>query len=281
MPDPGHGRTSGKEIEVNGRSDAVNGTDGMDRGRFAQPVRRGEEVWRLRHQQATGPYELLRHFADVGCTLTPRYLGPSPDGQRDRYSWIPGQTGFPPYTDDIRSVRALTSVAEAVRQVHDASAHFGGSPGLTWARAEVSAPVTVDCIGHGDLTPWNIVFRGTEVAGIIDWDTAAPSNRVWDLSYAAFQFVPLHADAGLPAWGWTAPPDRRARLRELLAAYGAGVSAGELLDACAVRLAGMAAFMEAAVRGGDLRYRVHLAEGHAAAYRAAAASVLALDRACI
>jgi aminoglycoside phosphotransferase (APT) family kinase protein len=236
-------------------------------------------VWRLRHQEATGPYALLEHFADVGCALTPRYLGRSPDGHRDRYGYLPGDTGYPPYTDEVRSARALTSLAEAVRQVHDASAGFSGPPDLTWARAEVSAPVTVDCIGHGDLTPWNTVFRGAEVVGIIDWDTAAPSNRVWDLSYAAFQFVPLHADAGLRAWGWTAPPDRRARLRELLAAYGAGVTAGEVLDACAVRLAGMAAFMEAAVRRGDERYRVHLADGHAAAYRAAAAHVLALDRA--
>ena len=128
-------------------------TDGMGRGRFAQPVRRGEEVWRLRHQEATGPYALLEHFADVGCALTPRYLGRSPDGHRDRYGYLPGDTGYPPYTDEVRSARALTSLAEAVRQVHDASAGFSGPPDLTWARAEVSAPVTVDCIGHGDLTP--------------------------------------------------------------------------------------------------------------------------------
>jgi len=257
-------------------------TDGMDRGRFALPVRCGDEVWRLRHQSATGPDALLRHFAEVGCPLTPRWLGPAADGARDRYGFIEGTTGYPPYAEDIRSDRALVAVAEAVREVHDASVGLlAAAPELTWAPAETGAPVTVDCVGHGDLAPWNVVFRGQDVAGIIDWDTAAPSNRVWDLSYAAFQLVPLHADDGLAAWGWSARPDKGARLRAFVAAYGLGVTADDVLDALPLRLAGMAGYLAAAVRRGDPKYRVHAEEGHAAAYRAAAASILALDRAAL
>ena len=252
--------------------------DGLDRGRFARPERHGDEVWRLRHQAATGPQQLLRHFAAVGCPLTPRWLGPAPDGVRDRYGFLDGVTGYPPYSDDVRSARALVSAAEAIRQVHDASIGFVGAPDLIWAPAETCAPVTVDCVGHGDLTPWNLVYRGQDVVGIIDWDTAAPSNRVWDLSYAAFHLVPLHAPADLAAWGWTRPPDTAARLREFLAAYGLGVTADDVLDALPVRLAGMAAFLDGAVRRGDPAYRVHAEEGHPAAYRAAAAAVLSLDR---
>jgi hypothetical protein len=253
--------------------------DGLDRGRFARPERHGDEVWRLRHQDATGPEQLLRHFAAVGCRLTPRWLGPAPDGVRDRYGFLDGVTGYPPYSDDVRSARALVSAAEAIRQVHDASVGLVGAPGLTWAPAEICAPVTVDCVGHGDLAPWNLVLRGQDVVGIIDWDTAAPSNRVWDLSYAAFHLVPLHAPADLAAWGWTSPPDTAARLAEFLAAYGLGVTVDDVLDALPVRLAGMAAFLDGAVRRGDPKYRVHAEEGHPAAYRAAAAAVLSLERA--
>jgi hypothetical protein len=269
------------------RSASVHGAagtseDGMDRGRFAQPIRRGAEVWRLRHQEATGPNELLRHYEAVGCRLTPRWLGPSPDGGQDRYSYIEGTTGYPPYPREVRSERAVGAAAEAIRELHDASVGFlPAARNLTWAPAETGAPAEVDCIGHGDLAPWNIVFRGPEVAGIIDWDTAGPSNRVWDLAYAAFQLVPLHADAGLAAWGWDAPPDRRARLRELAAAYGLGITPADLLDAVPLRLAGMAAHMDSAVRHGDPRYSLHARDGHAAAYRAAAASVLTLDRAAL
>lgn len=251
----------------------------MGRGRFARPERHGDEVWRLRHQDATGPNELLRHYETVDCRLTPRWLGPAPDGRRDRYGFLEGTTGYPPYPDEVRSARALAAVGEAVREAHDASVGFlPAARGLTWAPAETGAPAVVDCVGHGDLAPWNIVFRGPDVVGILDWDTASPSNRVWDLSYAAFQLVPLHDDDALVAWGWVSPPDWRARLRDFAAAYGLGVTPGDLLDAVPLRLAGMAAHMDAAARRGDPRYRVHARDGHAAAYRAAAASVLALDR---
>jgi hypothetical protein len=59
------------------------------------------------------------------------------------------------------------------------------------------------------------------------------------------------------------------------------VTADDVLDALPLRLAGMAGYLAAAVRRGDPKYRVHAEEGHAAAYRAAAASILALDRAAL
>ena len=61
-----------------------------------------------------------------------------------------------------------------------------------------------------------MVFDGTYVRGIIDWDTARPSTRVWDLSYAVHQFVPFHPADDLLAWGWPYEPDRRRRLRLFL-----------------------------------------------------------------
>lgn len=198
--------------------------DELERGRFARPVRHGSEVHRSPSGENVAVHRLLLHFEAVGCTLTPRFLGLTAEGA-ERLSFIEGTTGYPPLSDAIRSDEALVSVARAIRAVHDASVGFTPSPDAVWQSYEIARPATYDCVGHHDLAPWNVVFDGTEVRGIIDWDVAGPSNRVWDLAYAAHQFVPFHPTPDLAAWGWSAEPDRAARLRLFLSSYGLGVQA--------------------------------------------------------
>jgi aminoglycoside phosphotransferase (APT) family kinase protein len=82
-----------------------------------------------------------------------------------------------------------------------------------WDRQEVALPAEIDCIGHADLAPWNLIFDGDQVIGIIDFDFAGPSNRAWDLSYLAHQLVPLHPASDLAGFGWDTEPDRARRLR--------------------------------------------------------------------
>ena len=67
-------------------------------------------------------------------------------------------------------------------------------------------------IAHQDLAPWNLVI-GDRWA-FIDWDTAAPGTRLWDLAHAVHGFVPLSAD---PRWR---RPDAARRMRVILDAYG-------------------------------------------------------------
>lgn len=215
-------------------------------------------------------HQLLLHFEAVGCALTPRFLGLSAEGL-ERLSFFEGSTGSPPLSDAVRSDSALVSVARAVRSVHDASVGFVPSPDAVWQSYEIARPSSYDCFGHHDLAPWNFVFDGAEVRGIIDWDTAGPSNRVWDLAYAAHQFVPFHPTPDLASWGWSAEPDRAARLRLFLSAYGLGVAAAAVVDAAVVRLASMGAFIAGEVAAGNPAFAVHAREDHAAGYLGAAA----------
>ncbi|WP_420174897.1 phosphotransferase [Luteococcus sp. OSA5] len=130
-----------------------------------------------------------------------------------------------------------------------------------------------ECIGHGDLAPWNVVFDRDRVVGVIDWDTARPMSRVWDLSYAAYHFLPLHPIEQLPDWGWDSPPDIRGRMRLFIEAYGAPLCASELVSAAAVRLEGMAVHIEQEIARANPLYEVHRVEGHASGYRAAASQL--------
>jgi hypothetical protein len=143
-------------------------TEAMERGRFAKPVRRGGTVERATGPGSTNIHALLEHLNDRGFGLAPRFLSVSDDGTRETLSFLEGETGYPPLPAQLRSDQALVNVATAVRRFHDASQGFVAPEPDRWHGQEVAAPVVIDCVGHHDLAPWNIVFDGTEVVGLID-----------------------------------------------------------------------------------------------------------------
>ncbi len=239
-------------------------------GRFSKPVRRGETV--VRRRGSANSQALLRHLERAGFELAPRVV--EVGDETETLTYIDGVAGYPPLSAAIRSDEALVSVARAVRRLHDATAGFEPVDGA-WHDLEVAAPVEVDCIGHHDLAPWNLVFDGSEVTGIIDWDTIRPSNRRWDLAYAAHQFVPLHPPAWLAPFGWDEEPDRARRLRLFCDSYGLGVEPAELVDLIGLRLLGHAANIEHQVKAGNPAFDVHRNEDHAGGYRAAVTYILA------
>jgi hypothetical protein len=250
-------------------------TDAMERGRFAKPVRRGDVVERALGPGQANIHAFLDHLYEHGFDLAPRFLGLTDDGTRERLTYLPGDTGYPPLSAELRSDETLVSVARAVRRLHDASQGFVPPEPGRWGGHDYADPVEIDCVGHRDLAPWNITFTGTQVTGLIDWDFAGPSGRGWDLSYAAHQFVPFHPTDRLAAWGWKTEPDRAARLRLFAEAYGLPVTPAELVDLAALRLLSIGARIEARIRAGDPAFAVHREEDHGSGYRGAAAWILA------
>lgn len=246
----------------------------MEGGRFSKPVRRGETVERDCGPGKANVHALLRHFEHTGFTLAPKLLGTTAGGKRELLSFIDGETGYPPLSDLQRSDEALIGVASAVRAMHDATVGFVPVEPDVWGGYDVAVPARIDCIGHHDLAPWNIVFDGARVVGIIDWDGARPSSRAWDLAYAAHQFVPLHPTTDLAGFGWDHEPDRAARLRLLTDTYGLGMDPAEILDLVVLRLLSIAAYIDRQVRAGDPDFEVHREERHGHGYRKAARFIL-------
>lgn len=124
-----------------------------------------------------------------------------------------------------------------------------------------------------------MVFDGSTVSGIIDWDACGPSSRIWDFAYAVHHFVPFHQDSVLQPWGWSNPPNRYERLQLMVEAYGFdAMTIPDVLDAAIVRLASIGTYIAHRVRLGDPAFAVHAVEDHASAYFAASAHVVTLRK---
>jgi hypothetical protein len=176
--------------------------------------------------------------------------------------------------------RRLHVQGAAPLDIHRAIANYrGGSRRMRTMeldRGRFARPAAPDIIGHHDLAPWNIVFDGTEVTGIIDWDSAGPTTRAWDLAYAAYQFVPLHPTRDLAAFGWPSEPDRRGRLRLFASEYGGRVSVEHLVDNAILRIASIGAEIAEQVARRNPLFAVHAEEAHAPGYFRAVAELAAM-----
>jgi hypothetical protein len=191
-------------------------------GTHAPIVRVGETVRRLARPATPAIHALLGHLQRAGFDGSPRALGFDEQG-REILSFIPGtvvgQRGGGPYPAFVRDDETLRSVARLLRRYHDATLGFVPPPGDTWA-FQVGAPREGEVICHNDVGPWNTVFVQGEAWAFIDFDTAAPAPREWDVAYALYRFGPYVPDEICALIGWPAPPDRPARARAFCDAYG-------------------------------------------------------------
>jgi phosphotransferase family enzyme len=105
----------------------------------------------------------------------------------------------------------LIQVGRWLRRVHDLTAGFTPPPGQCWFAGRTMRPGLI--IGHQDAAPHNAVVDGDRLVGFIDWDTAGPSTREWDLAFTALPWVPL---AAVPGGG---RPGSKERFHLLLDAY--------------------------------------------------------------
>lgn len=175
--------------------------------RVGDTVRRGAGPW------TPTVHRLLRHLRAAGVDGVPEPFGTDAKG-REVLTFLPGTVPQYPLPPEIWTDTVLTDTARLLRRVHDATAGMDLT-GAVW-QLPVHEPVEVVC--HNDAAPYNTLLRDGRVVGLIDWDTASPGPRVWDLAYVAYRLVtltdPRNHDAPV-----TGLDERARRLRLLVAAY--------------------------------------------------------------
>ncbi|WP_062217399.1 phosphotransferase [Streptomyces sp. NBRC 109706] len=172
-------------------------------GGFVNEVTRvGDTVRRVPPATAPFTHALLRHFTRAGWRGAPRLLGVDERG-REVLEYLPGRAAHTPAERRAaRGDETLAEVATLVREFHE----------LT-AGTSLAGKREVVC--HNDLSPRNTVYteEGWRPLALLDWDGAAPGERIEDLAHVGWQYLGLGPDAGEPA-------EAARRLRLLCDAYG-------------------------------------------------------------
>src|SRR5207302_8100962 len=96
---------------------------------------------------------------------------------------IPGEVhqGWPEpmptwiYEDEVTLIEA----ARLLRRYHDLLATFTPPPDARW---RIVAPGPHEVICHNDWAPYNALFDGHRPIAMLDWDSAGPGSRVWDVA---------------------------------------------------------------------------------------------------
>ncbi|MFJ7335880.1 phosphotransferase enzyme family protein [Streptomyces sp. NPDC101116] len=222
-------------------------------------VRVGDTVRRPAGPWTPAVHALLAHLHEVGFDAAPRPLGMDDQG-REVLTHMPGDVVWPDRFSLMEPARQLARVARLIRDLHDAVQDFTPPSDAQWQTlipAEGS-----DIIAHNDLAPWNLVVADEARWAFIDWDTAGPSSRLWDVAYAVHGFIPLSAH---PDWQ---SPDAADRLRVFADAYGLAESERRgLVPVLGRRTRSMHDFLrDEAARGAQPWARLW-AEGHGDAWR--------------
>jgi phosphotransferase family enzyme len=181
--------------------------------RTGDVVRRPAEFW------SPAVHDLLRHLQAAG------FPAPRPlrlEREQELLTWIEGESG-PRGWAKIVPEAGLRRWAQFLRRYHDAVAGYRPSPGSRWSSGPAScAPGEVIC--HGDFGPWNGVWRGDDIVGLIDFDHARPASPWFDLAYGLEYAAPFRDDRECVEWlRYPEPPDRRRRIGVFCAAYGVSV----------------------------------------------------------
>ena len=159
----------------------IGGRDGITR--IGRLVYRPAGLWSEQIQRLL-PYVRNQSFVNL-----PEPFGFDEQG-REVVSFLPGEVSNYPLSANAASLEALTSAAKLLRGYHDASLGFLATPHkpMNW-QFPPRSPNEVIC--HGDFAPYNVVLNGRKAVGIIDFDTAHPGPRVWDIAYALYRWSPF------------------------------------------------------------------------------------------
>jgi len=169
------------------------------------------------------------------------------DQGRAVLSFIPGEVhaGWPDplpnwmFEDEV----TLIAAAKLLRRYHDALEGFVPPRDARW---RFVPPGNHDVICHNDWSPSNALFRGHTPNAMLDWDSAGPGSRAWDVGISAYRWVPLNPRVMPPSLAAKA-----SRFALFCDAYGGGIARQEVFDTLTEQLLPQADFIQAEADAGD------------------------------
>lgn len=218
----------------------------LEGGNLSATVRVGETVRRRSGPWAPAVQSLLAHLERVGFDAAPRPLGTDERG-RQVVSFIPGDVhvGYPGRMPKwmFSENEAMVGAARLLRRYHDAVIGFEFPARAPW---RFVAPGPHELICHNDWGPHNAVFRGQTPVAMLDWDSAGPGTREWDVGRSAYSWVPLYPKAPEHHLDW-----RAERFSLFCDTYGMGDRRRAIFDTLLVAVPFFADAIQAHADAGD------------------------------
>lgn len=225
-------------------------------------VRVGNTVRRSVGPWTPAIHALLEHLHQNGFQQVPKPLGIDEKG-REIISLLPGAVATYPLTEEMLSDKTLSEVSRTLRAYHEATRNYAAPEGATW-QWPAHQPVEVLC--HNDFCPYNLMWDGDELTGVIDFDTASPGPRVWDMAYTAYRFVPL-TDPDNPDVPYPGVDEQRRRLNLFCEAYDVPeISSRQVVETAIDRLSELVAFIVEQAAAGDAAQQAVLDRGDTTIY---------------
>jgi hypothetical protein len=217
-------------------------------GAVNRVTRRGNVVYRSGGPWVPAVQNLLRDLRTAGFGLAPEPLGVAEDS-REMISFLPGEV-MPRenWRPAMFGDTVLEKAGAMLRDLHATTRDLSYPPETIW-RSGPAAKVPGQVIRHGDLTPWNVLFEGDRISGLIDWDFAEPGEPLTDLAQMALYFVPLRGEIHARACGFESTADLPRRLHVLCAAYGSFSPSEVVAEIERLQLASMREIEERADEG--------------------------------
>ena len=215
-------------------------------GNQSASVRVGDTVRRRTGPWTPAVHALLRHLRASGFDAVPEPLGVDDKG-RSVLRYLPGQT-HPGWPDPMprwmnEDDATLTAAGALLRRYHDVAVRFIAPPDAQWRTV---APGRHEIICHYDWGPYNALFRRHEPVVMLDWDSAGPGSRAWDLASSAYRWVPLNPRVTPPRLA-----DKATRFALFCDAYGSGIAVQVVLDTLTELLPVQADVIQAGADAGD------------------------------
>lgn len=247
--------------------------DNVQIGNISEVIFEGDAVVRDIKPQSRTIHRLLMHLETKGLGFVPRALGLADDAH-ERLSFIAGQTAEDYPLSDVlhQQILTLQGAAKMLLVYHDATLDFQRTDEDVWFLS-YSGSLEKQVICHNDFAPYNLTFKNNLPVGIIDFDTACPAPRVWDIAYALYRFVPLghstfdvSSNAYRPYSRAKDEQNRRCLIHAFLDAYGFADKESALKHV-PLRLQALVDLFDAQCDAGNAAFIRMRDEGHQKLYR--------------
>lgn len=182
-------------------------------------TRAGDTVRRPLQPWSSSIHDLLGHLESTGFPA-PRVV--QVEDETEVLTWLEGASGASGWAKVVPEP-GLRGWGRFLRRYHDAVADYRPGPASVWSSGVAGCAVG-ELVCHGDFGPWNAVWRGDDVVGLIDWDHARPASPMFDVAYALEYVAPFRSDeACVRDMRYPVPPDRRRRASAFCEGYGIDV----------------------------------------------------------